>query len=47
LVRIKNTVQIGEIEVSENLLDEVRTNKYLEIASSPYEWKFDDKYNLF
>ncbi len=47
LVRIKNTVQIGEIEVSENLLDEVRANKYLEIASSPYEWKFDDIGNLF
>lgn len=47
LVRIKNTIQVGEIEVSENLLDEVRANKYLEIASSSYEWKFDDKYNLF
>lgn len=47
LVRIKNTVQIGEIEVSENLLDEVRANKYLEIVSSPYNLNFDDKGNLF
>ncbi len=47
LVRIKNTVHIGEIEVSENLLGEVRTNKYLEIASSSYEWEFDNEGNLF
>jgi len=47
MVRIKNTVSLDEIEVSENLLDEVRENKYLEIVSEPYELIFNEKGNLF
>ena len=47
LVRIKNTLALEEIEVSENLLAEVKRNPYLEIISSPYDWEFDQAGNLF
>jgi hypothetical protein len=47
MVRIKNTNYIGEIEVSESLIEEVKQNKYLEIMSEPYELNFDSKGNLF
>ncbi len=47
LVRIKNTLQLGEIEVSENLLEEVKGNKYLRIVEGPYELPFDEDGNLF
>ncbi len=41
LVRIKNTVALGEIEVAENLLAEVAANPYLESMGAAYEWPFD------
>ncbi|MCJ7840707.1 nickel-dependent lactate racemase [Lederbergia sp. NSJ-179] len=47
MVRIKNTLEIGEIEVSEALLDEVEHNEYIEKVSDLYEWKFDENGNLF
>ncbi len=47
LVRIKNTVALGEIEVSENLLPEVAANPYLERAGDAYEWRFDAQGGLF
>ena len=47
MVRIKNTVALGEIAVSENLLPEVKANPYLEAVGSPYELAFDEKGNLF
>lgn len=47
MVRIKNTICLGEIEMSENLLNEARANKYLEIISEPYELAFDEYGNLF
>ncbi len=47
LVRIKNTLSLDEIEVSENLLGLVRNNPNLEIVSLPYMWEFDEKGNLF
>lgn len=47
LVRIKNTVHLNELEASENLLDEIKANKYLKILSEPYELPFDDSGNLF
>lgn len=46
LVRIKNTNELGKIEVSECLLEKVRQNPYLSIESDPYELTFDDKGNL-
>jgi len=47
-VRIKNTVSLGEIEVSENLLDEVRANPYLTIVAGlePAAFDFDEAGNL-
>ncbi len=47
LVRIKNTIQLGEIEVSQNLSGEVEKNPNLEIMSQPYDFSFDDNGNLF
>lgn len=46
MVRIKNTLQIGEIEVSENLLDYVREHPNLEQISDLYDLPFDEKGNL-
>jgi hypothetical protein len=46
LMRIRNTVSLDLIEVSENLRDEVDTCEYLEVVSEPFSWVFDDKDNL-
>lgn len=47
LVRIKNTLEIGEIEVSEALLPDVRNHEHMEKISDLYEWEFNEKGNLF
>jgi hypothetical protein len=47
LARIKNTNSIGEIEVSESLLDEVKGHPRLEALSDPRELIFDPDGNLF
>lgn len=46
LVRIKNTLQIGEIEVSEALLDHIKENENTEQISDLYEFEFDADGNL-
>jgi len=46
-VRIKNTVAVKEIEVSENLLEEVERSPYMRVISEPYALQFNDKGNLF
>lgn len=46
LVRIKNTLELGELEISENLLPEVQGNPYLEVISEPYSLNFDAQGNL-
>jgi hypothetical protein len=46
LVRIKNTLEIGEIEVSEALLDQVKQHANLEQISDLAEPKFDKNGNL-
>lgn len=46
LIRIHDTLHIGEIEVSESMLDEVRSNPFLEILSEPYEMRFDEYGNI-
>ncbi|MDQ0256724.1 hypothetical protein J2S74_004146 [Evansella vedderi] len=46
MVRIKNTLEISEIEVSEVLLDEAKSNSNLEISSDLYEIPFDQEGNL-
>lgn len=47
LVRFKNTIELGELEVSENLIPEVESCPYMEVISEPYELKFDKNGNLF
>ena len=46
MVRIKNTLELSEIEVSEALLKEVEENEYVTQASEIYELEFDSEGNL-
>ncbi|KOR75995.1 lactate racemase domain-containing protein [Paenibacillus solani] len=46
LVRIKNTLVLGEIEVSEALFDYVREHPSMELCSEPYDFSFDEHGNL-
>ncbi len=43
LVRIRDTLHLGEIEISTTLLDEARKHPDIEIVSEPYEWTFDSE----
>ncbi|MEI3605241.1 lactate racemase domain-containing protein [Pseudogracilibacillus sp. SE30717A] len=45
-VRIKNTLEISEIEVSENLLEHVKEHPNLELISDPDEIEFDKHGNF-
>ena len=47
LVRIPDTAHLEYIEVSEGLLPQVEANPMLEIIEGPYEFRFDEKGNLF
>lgn len=47
LVRIKNTLEISEIEVSEAFLEHVQEHENLEQASELYEFDFNKEGNLF
>ena len=48
LARIKNTVAVAEIEISENLIEEARANPYLEVDADPRPaaLPFDEKSNI-
>lgn len=46
MVRIKNTLEIAEIEVSEALLPYVARHPHMQQSSNPYEFPFDDAGNL-
>ena len=46
MVRIKNTLELSEIEVSEAFLNEVENNENLTKVSELYELTFDDEGNL-
>ena len=46
MIKIKNTLQLETIEVSEGLLEEVYDNPKLKICGDAYELKFDDDGNL-
>ncbi len=46
LVRIKNTLQLSEIMISESLLAEARTFENITILSDPFDLQFDDQGNL-
>jgi hypothetical protein len=47
LVRIKDTLHLGEIEISVNLLEEARRHPDIEILSEPADMQFDGEGNLF
>lgn len=47
MVRIKNTLVLSEIEVSEALLDIVNSHPQMEVISPLYELAFDEQGNLF
>jgi hypothetical protein len=46
LVRIQDTLHLGEIEISVNLLEEARKHADIEILSEPYDLQFDSEGNL-
>lgn len=43
LVRIRDTLHLGEIEISVNLLEEARKHPDIEILTEPYDLQFDDE----
>lgn len=47
LVRIRDTLHLGEIEISVNLLEEARQNADIEILTEPYDLPFNEKGDLF
>ncbi len=47
VIRIKNTLSMRQIEVSENLLDEVRNHPQMRVTGQPADWRFDALGNLF
>ena len=47
VVRVKNTIALDEIEVSEALIPAVKANPHMEILTEPYELKFNEQGNLF
>jgi hypothetical protein len=47
MVRIQDTLHLGEIEISSTLLEEARQNPDIEILSVVYEFSFDSEGNLF
>lgn len=46
VVRIKNTLEIGEIEVSINMKEDVETHQQLERITDWYNWNFDQDGNF-
>ncbi|HZS07105.1 MAG TPA: lactate racemase domain-containing protein [Blastocatellia bacterium] len=46
VVRIKNTLSLAEIEMSENYLDEVKSRGGLTVTGDPREMSFDERGNL-
>ncbi|GGI43109.1 hypothetical protein GCM10008018_00410 [Paenibacillus marchantiophytorum] len=46
LVRIQDTLHLGEIEISINLLDAARQHPDIEILTEPYELSFDAEGNI-
>ena len=47
VVRIKNTLTLDEIEISENLGLCVKQDKHLEVVGPSYDWGFNAQGNLF
>ena len=47
IVRIRDTLSMGEIYISEALLEEAKSNINIEILEDPKEMQFDENGNLF
>ncbi|WP_010269953.1 lactate racemase domain-containing protein [Paenibacillus senegalensis] len=47
MVRIRDTLHLGEIEISEPMLEEAKDHPNIEIISEPYELVFNDEGDLF
>lgn len=47
IIRIKNTMRVDEIEISEALLPEAIDNPNIQVLSEPAEFDFDEDGNLF
>ena len=47
LVRIKNTIALDEIEISETLIPDAKKNKFLEVIGASYSLSFNTQGNLF
>lgn len=47
LVRIRDTLHLGKIEISVNLLEEARKHPDIEILTEPYDLPFNEKGDLF
>ena len=47
VIRIKNSLHIDEIYVSDSLLEEAKKHPDIEIISGPEPWPFDEKGNLW
>jgi hypothetical protein len=46
MVRIQDTLHLGEIEISVNLLEDAKKHADIEILSEPYDLQFDSEGNL-
>lgn len=46
IVRIKDTLHLEEIYISEALLEEARANTAIELLSEAFEFSFDENGNL-
>jgi hypothetical protein len=46
LVRIRDTLHLGEIHISAVMLDEARRHPDIEVLAGPGEWRFDEEGNV-
>ncbi|TNJ64385.1 DUF2088 domain-containing protein [Paenibacillus hemerocallicola] len=46
LVRIRDTLHLGEIQISAGMLDEARSHPDIEVLTGPGEWHFDEEGNV-
>jgi hypothetical protein len=46
VVRIKNTLRLDEVDISESLIEPAKARDDLEIIGKPKEMEFDEKDNL-
>lgn len=47
MVRIRDTMHLQEIEISEALMEEAERNPDIEVLEAPRELEFDENGNLF